>query len=555
MALPFPWDFWQIKRMLNTLTVRNIALVEKANITFQPGLNVVTGETGAGKSVLMGSLKMLLGERADKSMIRSGETECSAQAVFDLADPDAVNALLEDQGVDACEDGQLIIRRTIKASGSGQNFVNDCPVTLPTLKALGNLLVDMHGPYDHQSLLHSEAQMDILDAFGALDKEDLLDRREALSGNADAIAEQIDLLSYRVKEIDDAEVKLGEEEELREEHTMVGNAQRIMELSSEALQSMSEGEPSAFDLLAQAQRAIDQLSEIIPEAKVWLEEAGGMTTQLRELASTMRDHVERLDADPSRLDELDARLGLYSRLKKKYGGNTEAVLATLKDSQQRLNDLQTREEQLANFDREEATIREQLMKAGGKLSKKRKKVAESLAEQITEHLRDLGFEHGAFAVELSDDEPKRSGLDAIDFGFQPNAGEEMRPLKSIASSGEISRVMLAVKAVLAEHDRIPLLVFDEIDANVGGEMGNAIGQKMAEVARHHQLVTITHLPQVAVHGSTHFAVAKSVKDGRTYTQVNLLDEQSRAEEIARMLGGKGLTKVTLQHAKEMLKNR
>ncbi|MFT5495193.1 MAG: DNA repair protein RecN (Recombination protein N), partial [Kiritimatiellia bacterium] len=322
MALPFPWDFWQIKRMLNTLTVRNIALVEKANITFQPGLNVVTGETGAGKSVLMGSLKMLLGERADKSMIRSGETECSAQAVFDLADPDAVNALLEDQGVDACEDGQLIIRRTIKASGSGQNFVNDCPVTLPTLKALGNLLVDMHGPYDHQSLLHSEAQMDILDAFGALDKEreaysrhyekleDLLDRREALSGNADAIAEQIDLLSYRVKEIDDAEVKLGEEEELREEHTMVGNAQRIMELSSEALQSMSEGEPSAFDLLAQAQRAIDQLSEIIPEAKVWLEEAGGMTTQLRELASTMRDHVERLDADPSRLDELDARLGL-----------------------------------------------------------------------------------------------------------------------------------------------------------------------------------------------------------------------------------------------------
>ena len=338
-----------------------------------------------------------------------------------------------------------------------------------------------------------------------------------------------------------------------EEHTIVGNAQRILELSGEALTAMSEGEPSAFDLLAGAQRALEQLADIIPEAKTWLTEAAGMTTQMQELSGTIRSEIERIDADPARLDELDTRLGLYDRLKKKYGGSTAAVLQTLEEAQARLHDLQTREEQLANIDQEEAGIRAKIEKTGGKLSKKREKVAESLAEQITEHLRDLGFEHGAFAVELSPCEPKRSGLDDIEFGFQPNAGEEMRPLKSIASSGEISRVMLAVKAVLAEHDKIPLLVFDEIDANVGGEMGNAIGQKMAEVAKHHQLVTITHLPQVAVHGDTHFAVAKSVQDGRTFTEVNHLDDQARTEEVARMLGGKDLTKVTLQHAKEMLK--
>ena len=551
--------------MLSALNVRNIALVEKANIDFQAGLNVVTGETGAGKSVLMGSLKLLLGERADKSMIRSGENQCSAQAVFDLASPDAINELLEAQGVDPCVDGQLIIRRTVKAAGSGQNFVNDCPVTLPTLKALGEHLVDMHGPYDHQSLLHSEAQMDILDAFGGLAKErkayekhyeallELQAKKERLSGDDAALAEQLDLLSYRVKEIEDAELREGEEEELLEEHTIVGNAQRILELSSSALNNMSEGEPAAFDLLADAQRALEQLSDIIPEAKTWLEEVAGMANQLQELGTTIHSEVDRIDADPARLDELDHRLGLYDRLKKKYGGSTEAVLHTLSESQSRLHDLQTREEQLANIDQEEAGIRDQIAKSGGKLSKKRIKVAESLAEQITEHLRDLGFEHGSFAVELQPAEPRRSGIDSIDFGFQPNAGEEMRPLKAIASSGEISRVMLAVKAVLAEHDKIPLLVFDEIDANVGGEMGNAIGSKMSEVAKHHQLITITHLPQVAVHGTTHFAVAKSVQDGRTYTEVKPLDKKARTEEVARMLGGKDLTKVTLQHAKEMLK--
>ena len=550
--------------MLHSITVKNIALVEKAEITFGFGLNVVTGETGAGKSVLMGALKLLLGERADKNMIRSGEDSCSAQATFELSDTDLINAILEEQGVDPCEEGQLIIRRVVKSSGSGQNYVNNCAVTLATLKKLGPLLVDMHGPYDHQSLLNPEMQLHILDAFGDLEKErkayqthfevlrDIETRREALAGDAETVQEQLDLHSYRVAEIDAAGLEIGEEETLLEEHGVVGNAYHILELAEEIMQRMHDGEPSAFELLAGAQRPMEELGRFLPESKTWLEELQSAATQIQELASTVRSTVEQIDADPGRLDFLDERLASYSRLKKKYGGSVESVLETLATSKQRVHDLQTREEQLANLDAEEQAVTKKLETAAGKLSKKRTKVAAELAEQITGHLRDLGFEHGEFAVELSPCSPRRSGMDEIDFGFAPNAGETMRPLKAIASSGEISRVMLAVKAVLARFHRIPLMVFDEIDSNVGGEMGHAIGQKMHEVARHHQIVTITHLPQVAVFGNQHFAVAKSVRDGRTYTEVGELNKKARAEEVARMLGGKDHTKVTLQHAKELL---
>ena len=550
--------------MLISLTVKNIALVEQACIEFGPGLNVVTGETGAGKSVLLGALKLLLGERADKNMIRSGEDTCSAQATFDLNNAEAINAMLEGQGVDTCEDGQLIIRRVVKASGSGQNFVNDCAVTLATMKKLGPLLVDMHGPYDHQSLLDPDMQLEILDAFGDLEKDkvayethyqalrDIEQQRKELSGNTEGVQEQLDLHSYRVSEIDAADLKSGEEEGLLEEHKVIGNAYRILELAEEILQRMHEGEPSAFEMLAGAQQPMQELTRFLPEAGNWLEELKGATTQIQELAGTVRGAVDDIDADPNRLEWLDERIATYSRLKKKYGGSVESVLETLATSQQRIHTLQTRDEQLATLDTEEAKIRKKLEAAADKLSKKRCKVAAELAGQITGHLHDLGFEHGEFAVELSPCAPKRSGMDDVDYGFAPNKGETMRPLKSIASSGEISRVMLAVKGVLAKFHRIPLMVFDEIDSNVGGEMGNAIGQKMYEVAQHHQIVTITHLPQVAVYGNQHFAVAKSIKGDRTVTEVQPLDDQRRAEEIARMLGGIDRTKVTLQHAREML---
>ncbi len=551
--------------MLTSLRVKNLALVEQVRVEFHPGLNVITGETGAGKSILLGALSLLLGDRADKTLIRTGEDACGAEASFQLADPSAVDAVLEKYGLSPCENGELIIRRIIRASGSTQNLINDSSVTLQVLGEVGELLVDMHGPHDHQSLLNPEFQVDLLDAFGHLWTErsayeevfrtvqGLEQRRAELAGTGeDDVAAQMDLLTYRVKEIEEAELVEGEEERIAQEHQMVGNAQRILELGGGILNSLSEGEGSAFDSLAATQKSLEDLARLVPEAESWRQEAAELSARLQELGSSMHRVLDRIEGDPARLEWLDQRLATYQKLKRKHAPTVAEILEILQRSKARLHDLQTRGEQLAAVDADLARERGVLQGRGEALRKKRTAAAVKLAAAVTRELRMLGFPNGSFSVALSDAEPKLSGMDQVEFGFAPNVGEAMRNLRAIASSGEISRVMLATKVVLASHDRIPVMIFDEIDANVGGEMGNAVGRKLAEVARTHQVLCITHLPQVAVFGSTHLAVSKSVQNGRTITDVQPLTEKTRVEEIARMLGGRDLTSVTLKHAREML---
>ncbi len=557
-----------MRGMLSRLNIRNLALVDSVSVSFQNGLNVITGETGAGKSLLIGALRLLLGERADKSMIRTGESSCGIEAIFELADPSDVNAALEAVGLPPCETGLLIIRRTITESSS-KNLVNDSPVTLPVLKALGDVLVDMHGPYDHQSLLKTEAQMDILDAFGHLGEEraayrskyqnfQALEKRLQELSNLDnsGLAEQIDLLAWKVKEVSEAKISDEDETTVQQEHEQIANAQNILELAQTAAGRLTEGEVSAMDSLSAARKACTQLAKYMPDAEAWAQELEGAARTAQEISAAIQSAVEEISAGPERLQFLDERLALYRSFKRKYAPSVPEILIKLEEWKVRLKDLQSRDEQRAAVEAEHAAALIETEKAGRALRKKRQKVAGDLADAITTELRDLGFEHGLFEVQLLDlDEPHASGLDEIEFGFAPNAGESMRPLRAIASSGEISRVMLAVKAVLARHDRIPLLVFDEIDANVGGEIANAVGDKLAQVGQTHQVIAITHLPQVAVCGHSHFAVSKRVQDGRTFTQISPLEGSERTEEIARMLGGKDLTKVTLQHAKELLANR
>jgi DNA repair protein RecN (Recombination protein N) len=554
--------------MLTRLNIRNLALVDSLSIEFDRGLNVITGETGAGKSLLIGALRLLLGERADKSMIRTGENSCGIDACFELADAKDVNAVLGEMGMEPCEDGLLIIRRTLTESSS-KNWVNNAPVTLNVLKSLGDCLVDMHGPYDHQSLLKTEAQMDILDAFGGL----LLDRAEyrktyrvfqtldkqlqALS-NVDnsGLEEQIDLLSWRIKEVEDAKISEEDEAEVLQEHEQIANAQNILELAQTAADGLTEGEYSASDGLTAARRACTQLIKYIPEAADWAEELEGAARTAQEISAVIQGAVDDISAGPERMQFLDERVALYRSLKRRHAPSVPEILELLDEWKGRLTELLGRDERRAEIEAERAAALVEAEQAGQVLSAKRQKAAGKLADAITAELRDLGFEHGLFEVQLIDlDEPSASGMDEIEFGFAPNAGEAMRPLRMIASSGEISRVMLAVKAVLARHDRIPLLVFDEIDANVGGEIANAVGEKLAQVGRTHQLIAITHLPQVAVCGKTHFAVSKSVRDDRTFTQIKRLEDTARTEEIARMLGGKDLTKSTLRHAEELLLNK
>jgi DNA repair protein RecN (Recombination protein N) len=544
--------------MLQSLRIRNLAIVEDVSVEFGDGLNVVTGETGAGKSVIVGALNLLLGERADKSLIRTGAEQCSVEAAFAVPAPVA----LEELGIPD-NDGQLIIRRQFTAAGTGKCFINDSPATVQALKRIGDTLVDMHGPHDHQSLLSREFQLDLLDAFGHLNTApyrdayrhwlDLQQERAALDADGGDPTQQIEFLSFQVKEIEAAQLEGLDEQELVREHTCCANAQRILELTDAITRALSEDESSAFTTLAQTQKLLADLAGIVPEAAAWKQEAAGLALQAQELAASITGFAQKIDADPQRLQQLDDRLSLLHKLKRKYGPGVADILAALQQARERLDFLSTRGERAAKLDAEIKTAAGTVTKLGADLTGQRRTVAKKLAVAITKELHGLGFGHGAFAVTLTvAAAPGPSGADEIEFAFAPNVGEPARPLRMIASSGEMSRVMLATKVVLAEHDKIPVLVFDEIDANVGGEMGNAIGEKLCAVAAGHQVICITHLPQVAVQGNSHFVVTKSVREQRTTASIQPVANTVRAEEIARMLGGRDLTSVTLKHAKEML---
>ncbi len=551
--------------MLTLLRVKNLALVEEATVAFEPGLNIITGETGAGKSILIGALYLLLGERADTSAIRAGETQCVVEATFQLAEPQAVNEILTDAGLEPCDHGLLILRRTVKAAGGGQAFVNDAPVTLPLLKRLGAHLVDLHGPHDHQSLFQPASQLDILDSFARADAERaayanafsrrqaLLARREELAGDRGDLDAQIALYAHQVREIEEAAPVEGEEDEVRAEQQTAGHAQRILELGQLIVQATSEDENSALAIMAPARKALDELARLLPAAKEWLAEFRGHTDALAALTGAIQSELTHISADPARLEWLDQRLATYDKLKRKYGPSLADILQPLAAAKTRLQDLQTRDQQKADVEKELLAVEKELQTAGRTLRKRRAAAAEKLAPAITAELQALGFAHGLFAIELTPSEaPLASGLDKLEFAFAPNVGEPMRPLRAIASSGEISRVMLGIKVVVAAADRIPLLVFDEIDANVGGETARAVGQKLAQAAKRRQVIAITHLPTVAACGAHHHAVRKEVQAGRTHTRVVALDHAARVEELARMLGGRESTSVTLRHAAELL---
>jgi DNA repair protein RecN (Recombination protein N) len=550
--------------MLHHLAVRNLAIVEEASVSFGPGLNIITGETGAGKSVLMGALDLVLGGRADKSAIREGASEAWVEAAFDLPETQAADALLDAAGLPACEEGRLLIRRSVAAAGAGRCLVNDASATVQTLRRLGDLLVDIHGPYDHQSLLDPDFQRRVLDAYGhcaaplaayagvwqAL--RALEQRLAGLQGDSADVAAEADRLQFIADEITRAGLTDADEDDLVQQHAQAANAEQILSLGSAIANALTDGESSAFDLLANIQTQLAELARVLPPAAEWRAEVQSAAVQLQELGRAINDRLSQIDADPARLQQLEERMALVQRLKRKYGHTVADILAALGKHQARLSDLSTRTEQIEKLNAEISASTARLTDKAAALSKARAQAAGKLARSITSELRDLGFLKAGFAVDLAAVAPGPCGADAVSFGFAPNPGEPMRPLKAIASSGEIARVMLAVKAVLAAHDSIPVLVFDEIDANIGGEVGRAVGQKLRRVAESHQVISITHLPQSAVYGRQHYVVSKEVVKGRTKMRIDALDAAGRVDEIARMLGGKGLTSVIESHARELI---
>ena len=547
--------------MLTRLSVRNLAIVESADVEFGGGLTVITGETGAGKSVLMGALELVLGARADASTVRDGAKEARIEATF--AVPGVVDAFLDAAGLPPCEDGVLLVRRAISATGGGRVHVNDAATTVQTLRALGKLLVDVHGPNDHQSLLEEGFQRGVLDAHGRLDTSayaaawarlaDLRAQRADLQGDDADVAETCERLRYAVDELDAAQLTPEDDDELPARHAAAAHAAEILDCANAATAALSEADDSAAVALVGAGARVREMARFHEAAGAWGETIERLTVEVQELAQEIADSASRLDADPEALQALDDRLSLVQRLKRKYACPDVAALLALRDERaRRLADLEGRGARLAALADEIAAAEAAVRAAGAKLTAARTKAAARLARAVTKELHGLGFLRAGFDVSLAPHAPDATGCDAVDFLFAPNPGEAARPLREIASTGEIARVMLAVKTVVAEHDAIPVLVFDEIDSNIGGEVGRAVGEKLRTVARHHQVIAVTHLPQSAVYGARHLAVAKAVSGGRTRSTIQPLEGEARVAEIARMLGGTSLTSVVEQHARELL---
>jgi DNA repair protein RecN (Recombination protein N) len=539
--------------MLVSLRIRNLALIDDLTWELGPGFNTLTGETGAGKSILIDALNLLLGERADKTLIRSGADGCTVEAELELRDAAStkeINAQLEDSGAEPCDGRALLLKRTVSAAGANRQFINGSPVPLQALKSLGDRLVDVHGPHDHQSLLANDKQAELLDAFGKLapsraacasayrELREIAVERESLEMSEAERDQRLSLLQHQASEIQGAKIQPGEDTRLDHEYRAASHAQNIVEQARTIAGLLNESDGSVLTQLAQVERALIAWQRMDPSIADVEEVNRTAIAQLTDLLESVQSRAERVDLNPEQLRQLEERLNLVQSLKRKYGGSVESVIAFGEKAAAQLAVLEDRSEFLAKLAQREKAARQALDDAAAKLSSARKKTGKPLAEKIAQELRGLGFKKASFAIEITPAaQAGPTGADHVEFIFTPNLGEAARPLRAIASSGEMARVMLAVKTTLAEVDEVPILIFDEVDANVGGETAAQVGRKLRSLGRSHQVLCITHLPQVAAQGASHFAVEKKTRQGRTLTELTRLEGATREQELARMLGG------------------
>ena len=549
---------------LCSLRIRNLALVEELHWDIARGFTVVTGETGSGKSIIVGALKLLIGEKADRSLIRFGADQCTVEAVFDTEDQvDELDQSLDNLGIDRCCDGQLLIKRSLATTGANRQFVNGSPTTLAALKQLGSGLLDLHGPHDHQSLFSCDLQRQLLDAFAGnpnpLKSYQTLYRRsvdirkslEELCGDDTAFQREIDLLEHQSSEIANAEIRPDEDDELSHRHSLLSQSQRIQDLCAQLVSRITDGDDNLRDSAANLGRPVRELERLDPSASEISAAHVRCLAEIEDLADRIHRYSNDIESDPAKLAEVESRQNLLETLKRKYGPSLQQVIAFGNNASERLHRLLAREEDRRNLQSELQSLQPQLLQHAMALSKLRSKAASNLAAEVVQHLRDLGFQKADFRISLTPlPDPNLHGMDAIEFQFAPNPGEPEKPLRQIASSGEISRVMLALKSALADQETVPLLVFDEIDANVGGEIANAVGRKMRRLGRKHQVICISHLPQVACCADRHFVVSKETRGERTLSNLLETRDEDRVAELARMLGGKSAS--ALSHARELL---
>jgi DNA repair protein RecN (Recombination protein N) len=561
--------------MLKTLHIRDYALIDRLDIEFGPGFNILTGETGAGKSIIIGAFGLLLGEKGRTDSIRQDAPFSMVEGTFQIP-PFLIDVMAK---FDINGDGnELVLRREVHRTGKSRCFANDSPITQATLSALGDLLVDLHGQHDHQSLLKTEYHLETLDTFGVpqdpLDALKLSFRKfRTLSGELDALREkeqklrqQRDLVEFQIQQIAKINPLPGEEETLVSEEKILSHSEKLSQIASNVSGLLYAGESSITEKLSAAENDLANARDIDPRFESWITECRSLRIAAEEIGKSMQEYASKIEFNPQRLEEVRERLGAFTLLKKKYGNSMEQVLEFWKKSKE---ELQTGEQvgtEILHLTQEVDAEKQTLSRRSEEVSKFRKKAALLLEKETVHALGELGLKGGVFQISLTrrenpdgpvivDDRPYAAtakGIDAVEFIISLNPGEDPKPLARVASGGEISRIMLALKSVLAETDRIPVLVFDEIDTGISGRIARVVGRNLKNIAQGRQVICITHLAQIASLADRHFCVEKTVHDNRSKTTVRMLEPKDRIPEIAKLIGGEKITDSSIQSARELI---
>ena len=556
--------------MLEELHVRNFALIDQVHVRFGRGMNILSGETGAGKSILIGALGLIFGAKGEASSIRTGCDETTVSALIRVDGNKEALDWLKERDIEP-EEGTILIRRTVKKSGRGSVFLQNFPVTRGDLEEITACLFDLHGQHQHQSLLSIDNHRKLLDRFGGHEEltgllhesfTDLTQKKrefDALVATERDQLREMDLLSFAVREIEEANLQKGEEEELLAESRRLSQHEKLFALLDDFRREGSENTGGALKSLRLARSSLEGIIAIVPELAPQSNRFEEAFFEIEDIVETIRDFQQQVQFSPERLEEVEQRLSLIRRLTKKYGNSISEVLAYAEESRSKLERMENWEEEKENYRKEISDLEKRVLKMARELSEKRAVVAKTLQREIQGRLEGLGMPKAQFFIDISRKTSENGrpvvgpyGLDRIEFRISPNLGEPPKPLRSIASGGEISRIMLAIKSVLAETDHIQSLIFDEIDAGIGGEIALAVGEHLFQVSLQKQVLCITHLASIAVRADTHIKVEKFVEGERTITTIRQIDGEEKIHEIARMLSGDSEGKVSLQHAEELL---
>lgn len=543
--------------MLKELRIKNLAIIDDLKIRFETGLNVLTGETGAGKSIIVDALGLALGERAQTGLIKNGKDEASVEAFFEISG----HPMLREMGI-IPEDG-IVIRRNISSSGKSRAYINDSLVNIQSLSAIGKTLVDMHGQHEHQSLLSTDTQRTLLDFYGKLhDKraeveavfhevQSLKKELGKLKENVKEQMQRIDLLSFQINEIDSASLKKGEKKALEEERVILFNLNKLNELVETAYTMLYASEGACTEKLAFVISKLREMASIDPSINEILGLIESAKPLLEDGALSLRGFKEKYDLDPKRLESIEERLETIKKLEKKYGDGADSIISYRDEAEKELSTLKHSDEKIDMLESRLREREEKLLNAAAHLSEKRKQTAKDISKAVEKILKELAFEKAGFRVDVRQSPLSSTGIDIIEFLFSANPGEPLKPLAKVASGGELSRIMLALKNILADVDSIPVLIFDEVDAGIGGKTAESVSIKLKRLSKAHQVICTTHLPQIASAADFHIMTEKSQTKDSTSVKIKELTPDERMAEIARMLSGK-ITDVSLKHAGELL---